>query len=96
MKNFNTKKIIRALLVIACLASSLIIGFLISINLIVDPIIYWLASTEGARIFISCILSWLGVSKLFDLFYKRYRRRKKLKRFNALNIPYPRTFKGKK
>ena len=96
MKNLNTKKIIRALFVIACLAFTLFIGFLISINLIVDPIIYWLASTEGARIFISCILSWLGVSTLFDLFYKSYRRRKKLKRFNALNIPYPRTFKGKK
>ena len=96
MKKSNIKKIIRALLVIACLASSLIIGFLISINLIVDPIIYWLASTEGARIFISCILSWLGVSRLFDLFYKHYRRSKKLKRFNALNVPYPRTFKGRK
>ncbi len=96
MKNFNTKKIIRALLVIACLAFFLLIGFIISINLIVDPIIYWLASTEGARIFISCILSWLGMSKLFDLFYKHYRRSKKLKRFNALNIPYPRTFKGRK
>ena len=71
------------------------IGLIISINLIVDPIIYWLASTEGARIFISCILSWLGVSKLFDLFYKRYWRRKKLKRVNALEIPYPRTFKGR-
>ncbi len=96
MKNFNTKKIIRALLVIACLAFSLFIGFIISINLIVDPIIYWLASTEFARIFISCIISWLGVSSFFDLFYKRYRRNKKLKRFNALNIPYPRTFKGRK
>ena len=96
MKNFNTKKIIRALLVIAFLTFSLFIGFIISINLIVDPIIYWLASTEGARILISCILSWLGVSTLFDLFYKRYRRSKKLKRFNALNIPYPRTFKGRK
>ena len=96
MKNFNTKKIIRALLVIACLAFSLFIGFIISINLIVDPIIYWLASTEGARIFISCILSWFGVSTLFDLFYKRYWRSKRLKRFNALNIPYPRTFKGRK
>ena len=96
MKNFNTKKIIRAFLVIACLALSLFIGFIISINLIVDPIIYWLASTEGVRVFISCILSWLGVSTLFDLFYKRYRRSKKLKRFNALNIPYPRTFKGRK
>ena len=96
MKNFNTKKIIRALLVIAFLIFSLFIGFIISINLIVDPIIYWLASTAGSRIFISCILSWVGVSTLFDLFYKRYRRRKKLKRFNALNIPYPRTFKGRK
>ena len=96
MKNFNTKKIIRALLVIAFLTFSLFIGFIISINLIVDPIIYWLASTEGSRIFIGCILSWLGVSTLFDLFYKRYRRSKKLKRFNALNIPYPRTFKGRK
>ena len=96
MKNSNTKKIIRALLVLACLAFSLFFGFIISINLIVDPIIYWLASTEGARIFISCILSWLGVSRLFDLFYKRYRRNKKLRRFNALDIPYPRTFKGRK
>ena len=71
------------------------IGFIILINLIVDPIIYWLASTEGARIMISCILSWFGVSILFDLFYKRYKRRK-VNRFNALNIPYPRTFKGRK
>ena len=96
MKNSNTKKIIRALLVIAYLTFSLFIGLIISINLIVDPMIYWLASTEGARIFISCILSWLGVSRLFDLFYKRYRRNKKLRRFNALDIPYPRTFKGRK
>ncbi len=96
MKNLNARKIIRASFVMICLAFSLFVGLLISINLIVDPIIYWLASTEGARIFISCILSWLGVSKAFDLFYKRYRRNKKLKRFNALNIPYPRTFKGRK
>ena len=96
MKNFNTKKIIRALLVIACLAFSLFVALLICINLIVDPIIYWLASTEGSRIFISCILSWIGVSTFFELLYKRYRRSKKLKRFNALNMPYPRTFKGRK
>ena len=96
MKSLNTKKIIRALFVIACLAFTLYVGLLISINLIVDPIIYWLASTEGARIFISSILSWLLVSTIFDLFYKLYRRKKKLKSFNALNIPYPRTFKGRK
>ena len=96
MKNFKAKKVIRSLIVIACLVLTLFVGFLISINLVVDPIIYWLASTGGARVFISCIFSWFGVSKLFDLFYQRYRRRKKLKRFNALRIPYPRTFKGRK
>ena len=96
MKNLSTKKIIRALVVIAYLSFFLFLGILISINFIVDPIIYWLASTEGARIVISCILSWLGVSKIFDLFYRRYKRRKKNKSFNALDIPYPRTFKGRK
>ena len=96
MKYLNTKKIFRILIVICCLIVSLLIGLLISINFIVDPIIYWLASTEGARILIGCILSWLGVSTSFDLFYKRYKRRKKIGRFNALNVPYPRTFKGRK
>ena len=96
MKYLSTKKIYKALLVVACLVGSLVIGLLISVNFIVDPIVYWLASTEVARLFIGCILSWLGVSKMFDLYYKRYRRRKKLSRFNALNVPYPRTFKGRK
>ena len=96
MKFLNTKKKIKAVVVVSCLITSLLIGLLISINLIVDPIIYWLASTEGARLFIACIISWLGVSKIFDLYYQRYKRRKKLERFNALNIPYPRTFRGRK
>ena len=96
MKHLNTKKIFRVLVVACCLFVLLRIGFLISINFIVDPIIFWLASTEGARMFIACLLSWLGISKSFDLFYKRYKRRKKQERFNALNVPYPRTFKGRK
>ena len=96
MKNRNSKKIVKAFIVVACLIFSLFIGLLISVNLIVDPIIYWLASTEGARIFIGCILSWLGVSKIFDLYYRLYKRRKKIERFNALQIPYPRTFRGRK
>ncbi len=96
MKNLNSNKVLRGVVVISFLIASLLVGLFISLNLIVDPVIYWLASTEGARIFIGCILSWLGVSTLFELFYKRYKRRKKLKRFNALNIPYPRTFKGRK
>ena len=96
MKHLNQEKILRVLVVVVCLIVSLLIGLLVSINFIVDPIIYWLASTELARIFIGCILSWLGVSTFFDLFYKYYRRRKKIERFNALNVPYPRTFKGRK
>ena len=96
MKYLNTKKKIKEVVVVVCLITYLLIGLLISINLIVDPIIYWLASTEGARLFIACIISWLGVSKIFDLYYQRYKRRKKLERFNALNIPYPRTFRGRK
>ena len=96
MKHLNTRKIFRALVFVSCLIVSLFIGFFISINFIVDPLIYWLASTELVRIFIGCILSWLGVSKLFDLFYKRYKQGKKIERFNALNVRYPRTFKGRK
>ena len=96
MKNLNTKKIFKALLVFACLIASLLIALFISIYFIVDPIIYWLASTEVARILIGCIFAWLGVSKLFDLIYKRYKRLKKIERFNALKVPYPRIFKGRK
>ena len=96
LNHLNTKKIFRALVVFGIVIASLWIAFLISIHFIVDPIIFWLASTEGARIFIGCILSWLGVSTFFDLFYKRYQRRKKIERFNALDVPYPRTFRGRK
>ena len=96
MKYLNTKKIFKALVVVACLIVSLLVGLLISVYFIVDPVIYWLASTEGARAFIGCILSWFGVSTIFDLYYKRYKRRKKIERFNALNVPYPRTFRGRK
>tara|TARA_Y100001968_G_scaffold225704_1_gene208543 strand:+ start:110 stop:400 length:291 start_codon:yes stop_codon:yes gene_type:complete len=96
MKYHNTKKFFKALVVFACLIFSLLIGLLISVNFIVDPIIYWLSSNEGARIFIGFILSWLGVSAIFDLYYKRYRRSKKIERFNALNVAYPRIFRGRK
>jgi hypothetical protein len=96
LKHLNTKKIFRALVVFGILIASLWIALLISIHFIVDPIVFWIASNEGARIFIGCILSWLGVSTFFDFLYKRYMRRKKIERFNALNVPYPRTFKGRK
>ena len=96
MKHLSSKKIFRVLVVACSLIISLLIGLLISINFIVNPIIYWFASTEGARIFLSFILSWFGVSKSFDLYYKRYKLRKKIEKFNALNVPYPRTFRGRK
>jgi len=96
MKHLASQRIFKAFLVLAGLVIALLIGLLISINFIVDPLIYWLASTEGARIFIGCILSWLGVSTIFDLYYRHYKRRKKIERFNALDVPYPRTFRGRK
>ena len=96
MKHLTKNQFFRVLVVVICLIVSLLVGLLISVNFIINPIIYWLASTETARIFIGCILSWIGVSTAFDLFYKRYKRRRKMKRFNALNIPYPRTFRGRK
>ena len=96
MKNLNAKKRIRALVFLAIITLSLFIAFLISINFIVDPIIYWLASTQKARIVIAFILAWFWVSTCFDLFYKYYKRRKKIERFNALHVPYPRTFRGRK
>ena len=96
MKLLKPKKLLKALLVFACLIGFLLIGLQISVNLIVNPLVYWLASTEGARILIGFILSWIGLSKIFDLYYKFYKRRKKIERFNALNVPYPRIFKGRK
>ena len=96
MKNPKTTKLLRVLAIFAFLLFFLLLGLLISINFIVDPIIFSLASTAGARVFIGCILSWLGISKSFDLFYRRYQLRKKYERFNALNVNYPRTFKGRK
>ena len=96
MRRLNSKRLIRALFVLSVLIVFLLIALFISLNFIVDPIIYWLASTEVARIFIACIVAWLGMSILFDLFYQRYKSWIKNKRFNALNVPYPRQFRGRK
>jgi len=96
MKKPRSTKLVKGLLIIILLVLILLITVLISINLIIDPIIYWLASTEIARLFIACVFSWFTISQLFELFYKFYKSRNKSKRFNALNVPYPRQFKGRK
>ena len=96
MKHINSKKIIRAILIIVALIIALLFILFISLNFIVNPIIYWLASTEGIRIFIACILSWLILSIFFDIFYIYYKRRREKSKFNALSVPYPRKFKGRK
>ena len=62
------KKRIRALIFLAIITLSLFVAFLININFIVDPIIYWLASTQKARMLIAFILAWFWVSICFDLF----------------------------
>ena len=96
MKRVNSKRIIRSLFVFGGLIVFLLISLFISLNFIVDPTIYWLASTETARFFIACVVAWLLVSTLFDLFYKCYKHSRKVEKFNALNIPYPRQFRGRK
>ena len=95
MKNLNKDKIIKNISIVLIIILLLVIFIFISLNLIVDPIIFWLASTERSRILISCILSWIIVSKLFDLYYQIYIYKKKSKKFNALKVPYPRKFQGR-
>ena len=96
MKKINLKKIKRNIIVIVTIMIVLTISIFISLNLIINPLIYWLASTEAARVFLSCIISWLGVSFLFDIFYKIYKSRAKSKKSNAMYIPYQRKFRGRK
>ena len=96
MNSLNTQKIFRILVSISIIIILFVFTILISINFIVDPIIYWLASTEKARIFIACIISLLINRILFELFYKYYIYRKRKTKFNAMKIPYHRKFKGRK
>ncbi len=95
MKRLNSKRVLRGLFFISLLIASLSISLYISLNFIVNPIIYWIASTEGARLLIACAISWVGVSALFDLMYRVYKQKSKDKKLNALNVPYPRKFRGR-
>ncbi len=96
MKKIKSKRVVRTILIFGIFTVILLIGLYINLILVVDPIVYWLASTEGARLFIAFVLSWFIISKLFDLYYQKYKKRLKDRNFNALNVPYPRKFKGRK
>ena len=95
MKSSNYVKVVRTISFLLLIIFFLIISLFISLNIIVNPLIYWIASTEGIRIFIACIISWFIVSRCFDLYYRNLIKRKRIKRFNALNIPYERKFRGR-
>ena len=96
MKYINFRKIFRACTVISIMILLLIILISLSTSLIVDPLIYWLASTSIARLFIASIISLFLLTILFDLFYKYLIYKKRKAKFNALKIPYPRKFEGRK
>tara|TARA_B100000700_G_C15035146_1_gene852433 strand:- start:1036 stop:1281 length:246 start_codon:yes stop_codon:yes gene_type:complete len=78
MRRLNAKKTYRTLFFVGALLIALFMGIFISDNLIIDPIINYLAAEEGARVFLSCILSWIGLSRLFNLFDKIFRSKKSI------------------
>tara|TARA_Y100001968_G_C19079142_1_gene582137 strand:- start:145 stop:390 length:246 start_codon:yes stop_codon:yes gene_type:complete len=78
MWRINATKTFRTLFFVGALLFALLMGVFISDNFIIDPIINYLAEKEGARVFLSCILSWIVVSRLFNLFYKIFRSNKKI------------------
>ncbi len=96
MKYINFKKIIRACTVISIMSLVLIILISLSKSLIVDPLIYWFASTSIARLVVACFISLFLLTRLFDFFYKYWIYKKRKAKFNALKIPYPRKFVGRK
>ena len=96
MKPLNKKKLVRGIIVILIIIFLLVLLIFLSLNLIVEPITYWIASNEKARVFISCILGLYLFTLLFNLFYRKYLNRIKRKKFNALKVAYPRKFSGRK
>ncbi len=67
MKRLNTKRIFKTLFILITFFIIYIFCISISNNLIVTPLINYLAESETARIILSCILGWFGLSNLFNL-----------------------------
>lgn len=67
MKRLNTKKILKNLFIIITLILTYMFCVSIANNLILTPIVNYLAEAETARIFVSCILGWFCLSTLFNI-----------------------------
>ena len=67
MKRLNTKRIFKTLFILVSFILIYIICISIANNLILTPLVNYLVEEETARIFVSCILAWLGLSSLFNL-----------------------------
>ncbi len=74
MKGLKTKKIFRSLLILITFIMIYIISISIANNLILTPMVNYLAKVETARIFVSCILGWYGLSSLFNMFVEGNRK----------------------
>ena len=95
IRNLLSNKLFRATFFVCLAIICLLLLQLIILDFIVNPIVYWLASTKGIRILLAFILSWLIISKLFDLYYQYYKNKILKQKFNALSIPIQRKFKGR-
>ena len=71
MKRLNTKRFLRSLFILISFIIIYIFCISISNNFIVTPIVNYLAEFETARIFVSCILGWFGLSTIFNLIVER-------------------------
>lgn len=67
MKRLNTKRVFRTLFILFTFIIIYILSISIANNFIVTPIINYLSESETSRIFVSCILGWLGLSSIFNL-----------------------------
>ncbi len=67
MKKINTKRVLRTLFILISFIIIYIFCISIANNLILTPIINYLADSETSRIFVSCLLGWFGMSTLFNL-----------------------------
>ena len=71
MKRLNAKRVLRTLFILITFMLIYILCISITNNLIVTPIINYIAEVETARIFISCILGWFSLSTLFNIIIER-------------------------
>ena len=67
MRKLTPKKIFKTIFILISFIITYIICIAIANNFIVTPLINYLSDSEIARIFVSCILGWFGLSTIFNI-----------------------------